>query len=86
MSTTFSGIIPPVPTLFDEHEQLDRLAMSRLIDHLIASDVDGLFFLGSAGEFAHMSDSLRQEVMQFCLEYVAGRKPVLVGISCPGTE
>lgn len=86
MSTTFSGIIPPVPTLFDKHEQLDRQAMSRLIDHLIASDVDGLFFLGSAGEFAHMSDGLRLEVMQFCIEYVAGRKPVLVGISCPGTQ
>lgn len=86
MSTKFSGIIPPVPTLFDENEQLDRPAMSRLIDHLLASDVDGLFFLGSAGEFAHMSDSLRLEVMRFCIEYVAGRKPVLVGISCPGTQ
>lgn len=86
MAMIFNGIIPPVPTLFNEHEQLDREAMSRLIDHLIASDVDGLFFLGSAGEFAHMSDSLRLEVMQFCIEYVAGRKPVLVGISAPGTE
>ncbi|MEM0650357.1 dihydrodipicolinate synthase family protein [Klebsiella huaxiensis] len=86
MSTKFSGIIPPVPTLFDEHEQLDRPAMSRLIDHLLASDVDGLFFLGSAGEFAHMSDSLRLEVMRFCIEYVAGRKPVLIGVSHSGTQ
>lgn len=86
MTMIFKGIIPPVPTLFDEHEQLDRAAMGRLIDHLIASDVDGLFFLGSAGEFAHMSDTLRLQVMQFCIEYVAQRKPVLIGIAHPGTE
>lgn len=86
MSVIFKGIIPPVPTLFDENEQFDPLAMGRLIDHLLKSEVDGLFFMGSAGEFAHMSDSQRLEVMSFCVNYVAGRKPVLVGIAHCGTQ
>ncbi|TCV94284.1 dihydrodipicolinate synthase family protein [Biostraticola tofi] len=86
MSVIFKGIIPPVPTLFDEKEQFDETAMQRLIDHLVATDVNGLFFLGSAGEFAHMSDALRQRVMKFCIEAVGGRKPVLVGIAHPGTQ
>ncbi|AHF78758.1 Dihydrodipicolinate synthetase [Sodalis praecaptivus] len=86
MSVKFRGVIPPVPTLFDDREQFDEAAMGRLIDHLLTTEVDGLFFLGSAGEFAHMSDALRTQVMKFCIGHVAGRKPVLVGIAHSGTQ
>ncbi|MEN3261370.1 dihydrodipicolinate synthase family protein [Sodalis endosymbiont of Spalangia cameroni] len=86
MSVKFKGVIPPVPTLFDDREQFDEAAMGRLIDHLLTTEVDGLFFLGSAGEFAHMSDALRTQVMKFCIGHVAGRKPVLVGIAHSGTQ
>ena len=50
----FSGVIPPVPTLFTAEGEFDETAQATLIEHLINSPVDGLFFLGSAGEFAHM--------------------------------
>lgn len=85
-SPIFKGIIPPLPTLFDENENFDKVAMAKLIDHLIETDVDGLFFLGSVGEFAHMSDALREEVTQFCIEYVNKRKPVLIGVAHAGTQ
>ncbi|NDL64599.1 dihydrodipicolinate synthase family protein [Acerihabitans arboris] len=81
----FSGVIPPVPTLFTADGQFDRPAMGRLIDRLLASDVDGLFFLGSAGEFAHMGDALRRAVAEFCISHVNHRKPVLVGVAHSGT-
>ncbi|WP_413735924.1 dihydrodipicolinate synthase family protein [Sodalis sp. RH21] len=82
----FHGVIPPVPTLFDADEQLDRPAMSRLIEHLMGTDIDGVFFLGSAGEFAHMSDAQRKEVAEFCIACVDKRKPVLIGIAHSGTR
>lgn len=82
----FQGIIPPVPTLFNEQGEFDAQAQTILIEHLINSPVDGLFFLGSAGEFAHMSESQRQEVTRFCLQKVANRKPVLIGIAHCGTQ
>lgn len=82
----FQGIIPPVPTLFNAQGEFDSHAQALLIEHLIDSPVDGLFFLGSAGEFAHMSEAQRQEVTRFCLQTVAGRKPVLVGIAHCGTQ
>lgn len=85
MSRIFGGVIPPVPTLFNELGQFDEPAMARLIDHLVATEVDGLFFLGSAGEFAHMTDKQRLQVMAFCTRYVSGRKPVLLGIAHCGT-
>ncbi|MCW8353813.1 dihydrodipicolinate synthase family protein [Citrobacter portucalensis] len=82
----FHGVIPPVPTLFNAEGEFDRKAQAILIEHLIDSPVDGLFFLGSAGEFAHMSEAQRQEVTRFCLHTVAGRKPVLIGIAFCGTR
>lgn len=86
MSVIFSGVIPPVPTLFDARGEFDEAAMARLIDRLVATEVDGLFFLGSAGEFAHMTDNQRLQVMEFCTRYVAGRKPVLAGVAHCGTK
>ncbi|MEG3132456.1 dihydrodipicolinate synthase family protein [Rouxiella sp. T17] len=85
-TTLFHGIIPPVPTLLNADEQLDKEAMKRLIDFTIAGGVNGLFFLGSAGEFAHMSDALRHEVATFCTAYVDKRVPVLIGAAHSGTE
>ncbi|WAT01844.1 dihydrodipicolinate synthase family protein [Rouxiella chamberiensis] len=82
----FHGIIPPVPTLFTADEQLDKEGMKRLIDFTIEGGVNGLFFLGSAGEFAHMSEALRHEVASFCTAYVDKRVPVLIGAAHSGTE
>lgn len=82
----FHGVIPPVPTLFNAQGEFDESAQAILIEHLLASPVDGLFFLGSAGEFAHMSDTQRRHVAEFCLTQVGGRKPVLIGIACCGTQ
>lgn len=82
----FYGVIPPVPTLLDEHEKLDKQGMKNLIDFTIAGGVNGLFFLGSAGEFAHMSEALRHEVATFCTQYVNKRVPVLIGAAHPGTQ
>ncbi|MEW7313973.1 dihydrodipicolinate synthase family protein [Buttiauxella gaviniae] len=82
----FSGVIPPVPTLFDAHGVFDGAAQATLIEHLISSPVDGLFFLGSAGEFAHMSEAQRKQVTEFCIRQVGGRKPVLIGIAHSGTQ
>lgn len=82
----FSGVIPPVPTLFDAHGEFDGVAQAILIEHLVSSPVNGLFFLGSAGEFAHMSEAQRAQVAEFCIKKVAGRKPVLIGIAHCGTQ
>lgn len=40
----FSGVIPPVPTLFTAEGEFNETAQAILIEHLIDSPVDGLFF------------------------------------------
>ncbi|TKI05796.1 dihydrodipicolinate synthase family protein [Martelella alba] len=85
-TTRFYGVIPPVPTLFTADEKLDEASMAHLLDSLLDSAVNGLFFLGSAGEFAHMSEALRLQTAEFCVNYVNKRKPVLIGIAHSGTR
>lgn len=82
---SFHGIIPPVSTLFTPDGRFDRNAQARLVDKMIAGGVHGLFFLGSNGEAAHMTADMRFEVAEFAIAHVAGRVPVLIGVSVPGT-
>lgn len=84
--TKFHGVIPPVSTIIDANECLDEKGMKNLIDFLIESKVNGLFFLGSGGEFSQMSTSLRKKVAEFAVEYVNGRLPVLIGTGTPSTK
>lgn len=84
--TKFQGVIPPVTTLLLNDGSLDQNGMKKIIDFLIASKVDGLFFLGSGGEFANMSDSFRKEIAEFAISYVNKRVPVLIGTGTPSTD
>ncbi len=82
----FQGIIPPVPTLFNKYGDLDKKGMGNLIDFLIDSEVNGLLFLGSGGEFSQMPAELRKEVASFVIQYVNGRVPVIIGTGSPSTK
>lgn len=86
MQTTFKGIIPPVSTIFDEKGNLEKKQMGHLIDFLIESQVNGLFFLGTGGEFSQMSTEERMEVAEFSVNYVDQRVPVLIGTGSPSTR
>ncbi|WP_324829310.1 dihydrodipicolinate synthase family protein [Qipengyuania zhejiangensis] len=83
---TFNGIIPPVSTIFDEHHNLNKKDMGLLIDSLIHAGVDGLFFLGTGGEFSQMSAQQRIEVAEFAVSYVDKRVPVLIGTGSTSTS
>jgi 4-hydroxy-tetrahydrodipicolinate synthase len=85
-TTKFHGIIPPVSIIFNDKGELDKKGMSTVIDFLIDSGVDGLFFLGSGGEFSQMSVEERMEVASFSTEYVNGRLPVLIGTGSSSTR
>lgn len=81
----FKGVIPPVSTIFDDSGKFDQNGMGKLIDFLIDSNVHGLFFLGTGGEFSQMSLSQKKEIAEFCVKYVNGRLPVLIGTGSPST-
>ncbi|ENZ7914594.1 dihydrodipicolinate synthase family protein [Klebsiella aerogenes] len=75
----FSGIIPPVSTIFTAEGQLDKPGMAALIDDMISAGVDGLFFLGSGGEFSQLNTEERKAIAEFAVSHVGHRVSVLIG-------
>lgn len=86
MSLALKGVIPPVPTVFNAQSQFDPEGMGRLIDRILASDVNGFLFLGSAGEFAALPHESRKTIAEFCVKRVAGKKPVIIGTASCSTQ
>jgi len=75
------GIIPPMVTPLADRDTLDTAGLQRLIEHILSGGVHGLFILGTTGEGPSLSYRLRCQLIDRVCEQVAGRVPVLVGIS-----
>lgn len=75
------GILPPLVTPLLDRDTLDTAGLERLIEHVLAGGVHGLFILGTTGEAPSLSYRLRYELIDRVCGHVAGRVPVLVGIT-----
>ncbi|QPK79524.1 dihydrodipicolinate synthase family protein [Corynebacterium lizhenjunii] len=80
MSPIVSGIVPPIVTPLHADGSVDVASLHRLIDHLLAGGVHGLFALGSSGEVVFLDDAARAQVLQEIVTHVAGRVPVYAGV------
>ncbi len=75
------GIIPPLVTPLLGRDELDTEGLETLVEHILAGGVHGLFVLGTTGEAPGLSYRLRQELISRTCRQVAGRVPVVVGIT-----
>lgn len=75
------GIVPPMITPLRDRDVLDTAGLERLVEHILAGGVHGLFILGSSGEAPALSYRLRRELIERVCRQVRGRVPVLVGIT-----
>jgi 4-hydroxy-tetrahydrodipicolinate synthase len=82
----FTGVIVPVATPLDDHGGLEKEALERLVEYLLASGVHGLFANGSMSGFAFHPDRRQTEIIQAVAELGRGRVPVLAGISDTSVE
>jgi 4-hydroxy-tetrahydrodipicolinate synthase len=83
MSTvsTLRGIVPPLVTPLTGPDSLDVGGVERLVEHVLAAPVAGLFVLGTTGEGPNLSHTIRYDMIDRTEAAVRGRVPVLVGIS-----
>tara|TARA_R110002096_G_scaffold104771_10_gene230720 strand:- start:1166 stop:2077 length:912 start_codon:yes stop_codon:yes gene_type:complete len=75
------GIIPPLVTPLSDRDSLDHEGLERLLEHVIGGGVGGIFILGTTGEAPSLGYALRRELIKRVCAQVAGRIPVLVGIT-----
>jgi 4-hydroxy-tetrahydrodipicolinate synthase len=64
-----------------DRDTLDVPGLERLVEHILAAEPAGLFILGTSGEGPSLSYRLRHELIDRVAEQVAGRVPLLVGIT-----
>lgn len=76
-----TGIVPPMVTPLLENCELDFAGLEFLVEHMVDGGVHGIFVLGSTGEGPSLSYSLRRQLIESTIRLVAGRVPVLVGIT-----
>jgi 2-dehydro-3-deoxy-D-pentonate aldolase len=76
-----SGIIVPLITPLKDNQALDYDGLQRLIEHVLAGGVHGIFILGTTGEGPSLGSDLRYELIDRVCRQVEKRVPILVGIS-----
>lgn len=81
MAGPLRGIIPPLITPLVERDALDISGLERLIEHVLAGGVHGLFILGTSGEGPSLGYRLRRELIDRVCRQVKQRVPVFVGIT-----
>ncbi len=79
-----SGVFPIAATPFSDDGRLDLASAERLTDFYAGHGATGLTILGMMGEAPKLSPQESSDFLKVVLGRVAGRFPVVVGVSSPG--
>lgn len=75
------GVIVPLVTPFTPQEAIDEAALARIVEHVLAAGVGGVFALGTTGESASIHPVEKLRLVQALARVVDGRAVVYAGIS-----
>ena len=75
------GVITAMVTPLDQDLNLDQEGLERLVEHLIAGGVHGIFLLGTTGEAPNLPYDVRFAVIEQTCKLARNRVPVIVGIT-----
>ena len=79
----FSGVVVPLATPLAAVDTLDLGGLERLVEHVIAGGVHGIFVLGTTGEGPSLSHETQRTLVRHVMRQVGDRVPVFVGITDP---
>lgn len=67
-------------TPFDKKQAVDFDALGRVIEHVISGGVEYVVTLGTTGETPTISKTEKAEIIEYTMDAVSGRVPVVVGV------
>lgn len=76
----FKGIYTPIITILNEEGKFDFPKMENHINNLINNGINGILFFGSIGEFFAFTTEEKKQMIDFAVEKVNKRVPVLIGV------
>lgn len=77
----YRGVVVPMVTPFTPAGSIDESAVGRIIDHLLAGGVKGVFVLGTTGEAASIHPDDKRRLAAFAAQHVAGQATTYAGIA-----
>jgi 4-hydroxy-tetrahydrodipicolinate synthase len=86
ISERTKGVFIISPTPFSENGEIDYASTDALVDFYVACGVTGITVLGVLGEASKLSSAETRAFLKHVMKRVDGRKPVVVGVSNPGTD
>jgi 4-hydroxy-tetrahydrodipicolinate synthase len=75
------GVITAMVTPLDRDLNLDQQGLERLVEHLVAGGVHGIFILGTTGEAPNLPYDVRFALIEQTCKLARTRVPVIVGIT-----
>jgi 4-hydroxy-tetrahydrodipicolinate synthase len=81
MRVDWKGVFPAVTTQLHEDLKIDVAGTQRVVDGLIRDGIDGLIALGTVGENNSLEPTEKRALLEGIVEVVAGRVPVIAGVS-----
>ncbi|GGC42844.1 dihydrodipicolinate synthase family protein [Siccirubricoccus deserti] len=84
LDETARGVFVIAPTPFTDTGALDEASTDRMVDGFLAAGASGLTILGIMGEAPKLDGAEALAFTARVLKRVAGRVPVIVGVSSPG--
>jgi 4-hydroxy-tetrahydrodipicolinate synthase len=86
MAEKFKGTGVAVITPFHDSGNIDFGSFEKILEHLIAGNVNYIVALGTTGESVALSRDEKTAVLEFVVEIVARRVPVVAGIGGNSTQ
>lgn len=80
------GIVAAMATPMFEDGTINEAEIKNQVERHIAAGVDGIFTLGTNGEFYIMSMEERKRVIELVVKAAAGRVPIYAGTGCVSTK
>ncbi|MES2005615.1 MAG: dihydrodipicolinate synthase family protein [Bacteroidota bacterium] len=81
-----SGVVPIVPTPFTANEEIDEMALRKLIDFAISSGIEAACLPAYASEFYKLTDEEKLEVVRIAVDQSAGRMQVVAQSNHPSLK
>lgn len=79
-SVSFKGTGVAIVTPFRDDKSIDFKALGKLLQHLLTNQVDYLVVLGTTGESVTLKNEEKTAVVDFVLDNVEGKIPIVVGV------
>lgn len=78
---TWKGVFPAITTKFTVDDKLDLKAFEKNLNAQLKAGVNGVIIGGTLGESSVLSPKEKEELLNFTVEKVAGKVPVVLNIA-----